>query len=62
MSPARPEERGSGSVGTWTLLDDIGTQDPFEIWIAIGEKDSRSRSDYPRMRKLPTHFAPNRHS
>ncbi len=29
---------------------DIGTQDPFEIWIAIGEKDRRPRSDYPRMR------------
>src|ERR1017187_3292557 len=29
---------------------DIGTQDPFEIWMAIGEKDRRPRSDYPRMR------------
>ena len=29
---------------------DIGTQDPFEIWIAIGEKDRRPLSDYPRMR------------
>jgi predicted transcriptional regulator of viral defense system len=29
---------------------DIGAQDPFEIWIAIGEKDRRPRSDYPRMR------------
>lgn len=29
---------------------DIGTQDPFEMWIAIGEKDRRPRSDYPRMR------------
>jgi predicted transcriptional regulator of viral defense system len=29
---------------------DIGTQDPFEIWMAIGEKDRRPRSDYPRIR------------
>jgi predicted transcriptional regulator of viral defense system len=29
---------------------DIGTQNPFEIWMAIGEKDRRPRSDNPRMR------------
>jgi predicted transcriptional regulator of viral defense system len=29
---------------------DIGTQDPFEIWMAIGEKDRRPHIDYPRMR------------
>jgi predicted transcriptional regulator of viral defense system len=29
---------------------DIGTQSPFEIWMAIGEKDRRPRSDNPRMR------------
>jgi len=29
---------------------DIGTQNPFEVWMAIGEKDRRPRSDKPRMR------------
>jgi predicted transcriptional regulator of viral defense system len=29
---------------------DFGTQEPFEIWMAIGEKDRWLRSDYPRMR------------
>jgi predicted transcriptional regulator of viral defense system len=31
---------------------DIGTQNPFEVWIAIGEKDRRPRSDNPRMRTV----------
>jgi predicted transcriptional regulator of viral defense system len=29
---------------------DIGTQNPFEVWMAIGEKDRRPRSEQPRMR------------
>jgi len=29
---------------------DIGTQNPFEIWMAIGERDRRPRSENPRMR------------
>ena len=29
---------------------DIGTQNPFEVWMAIGEKDRRPRSDNPQMR------------
>jgi len=29
---------------------DTGTESPFEIWMAIGEKDRRPRSDNPRMR------------
>ncbi len=29
---------------------DIGTQNPFEVWMAIGEKDRQPRSDNPRMR------------
>lgn len=29
---------------------DIGTQSPFEVWVAIGEKDRRPRSGNPRMR------------
>lgn len=29
---------------------DIGTQSPFEVWMAIGEKDRRPRSDNPRIR------------
>jgi predicted transcriptional regulator of viral defense system len=29
---------------------DLGTQDPFEVWLAIGEKDRRPRSEYPRIR------------
>jgi predicted transcriptional regulator of viral defense system len=29
---------------------DIGTQSPFEIWMAIGENDRRPRSENPRMR------------
>jgi len=29
---------------------DIATESPFEIWMAIGEKDRRPRSDNPRMR------------
>ena len=28
----------------------IGTQNPFEVWMAIGEKDRRPRSDHPRIR------------
>jgi predicted transcriptional regulator of viral defense system len=28
----------------------IGTQDPFEIWMAIGEKDRRPVSESPRLR------------
>jgi predicted transcriptional regulator of viral defense system len=31
---------------------DIGTQNPFEVWIAIGEKDRRPDTDYPRMRTV----------
>jgi predicted transcriptional regulator of viral defense system len=29
---------------------DIGTQNPFEVWMAIGEKDRRPSSENPRMR------------
>jgi len=29
---------------------DVGTQNPFEVWMAIGEKDRRPRSAKPRMR------------
>jgi len=29
---------------------DIGTQSPFEVWMAIGEKDRRPVSDTPRLR------------
>jgi hypothetical protein len=29
---------------------DVGTQNPFEIWMAIGEKDRRPRSDNPKLR------------
>jgi predicted transcriptional regulator of viral defense system len=29
---------------------DIGTQNPFEVWMAIGEKDRRPRSENPRTR------------
>jgi predicted transcriptional regulator of viral defense system len=29
---------------------DVGTQNPFEVWMAIGEKDRRPRSDSPRTR------------
>jgi len=29
---------------------DIGTQNPFEVWIAIGEKDRRPRNHYPGLR------------
>jgi hypothetical protein len=29
---------------------DIGTQSPFEVWLAIGEKDRRPVSDNPRLR------------
>ena len=31
---------------------DLGTQNPFEVWMAIGEKDRRPRSDNPRMRTV----------
>lgn len=31
---------------------EIGTQNPFEVWMAIGEKDRRPRSDNPRMRTV----------
>jgi predicted transcriptional regulator of viral defense system len=45
---------------------DIGTQDPFEIWMAIGEKDRRPHFDYPRMRivrfsKLSLEFGQETH-
>jgi predicted transcriptional regulator of viral defense system len=29
---------------------DIGTQSPFEVWMAIGEKDRRPVSEIPRLR------------
>jgi predicted transcriptional regulator of viral defense system len=29
---------------------EIGTQNPFEVWMAIGEKDRRPRSDSPKIR------------
>ena len=29
---------------------DIGTQSPFEVWMAIGEKDRRPVSESPRLR------------
>ncbi|MBN9662249.1 MAG: type IV toxin-antitoxin system AbiEi family antitoxin domain-containing protein [Acidobacteria bacterium] len=29
---------------------DIGTQNPFEVWIAIGEKDRRPVAELPRLR------------
>lgn len=29
---------------------DLGTRSPFEVWMAIGEKDRRPRSDVPRIR------------
>lgn len=29
---------------------DIGTQNPFEVWIAIGEKDRRPVAEFPRLR------------
>jgi predicted transcriptional regulator of viral defense system len=29
---------------------DIGTQNPFEVWIAIGEKDRRPTTDLPPLR------------
>ena len=29
---------------------DIGTQSPFEVWMAIGEKDRRPVSELPRLR------------
>ncbi len=29
---------------------DIGTQSPFEVWMAIGEKDRRPSSESPRLR------------
>ena len=45
---------------------DIGTQNPFEVWMAIGEKDRRPRSDNPRMRivrfsKQSLEFGQNTH-
>ena len=30
----------------------IGTQNPFEVWMAIGERDRRPRSDNPRIRTV----------
>ncbi|HEU0138641.1 MAG TPA: type IV toxin-antitoxin system AbiEi family antitoxin domain-containing protein [Bryobacteraceae bacterium] len=29
---------------------DIGTQNPFEVWIAIGEKDRRPAAEFPPLR------------
>jgi predicted transcriptional regulator of viral defense system len=29
---------------------EIGTQNPFEIWMALGEKDRKPQVDYPAMR------------
>jgi len=45
----------------------IGPQNPFEIWMAIGEKDRRPRSENPRMRvvrfsKEPLKFGQETHN
>jgi predicted transcriptional regulator of viral defense system len=29
---------------------EIGTQNPFEVWMALGEKDRRPHVDYPKLR------------
>jgi predicted transcriptional regulator of viral defense system len=47
---AKRNPRGVICLLSALRFHDIGTQNPFEVWMAIGEKDRRPRSDKPRMR------------
>lgn len=47
---AKRAPRGVVCLLSALRFHDLGTQDPFEVWLAIGEKDRRPRSDYPRIR------------
>lgn len=39
--------RGTVCLLSALRFHDIGTQNPFEVWIAIGERDRRPHLDYP---------------
>jgi hypothetical protein len=47
---ARRPPRGIICLPSSLRFNDIGTQNPLEVWIAIGEKDRRPRIAHPPMR------------
>jgi predicted transcriptional regulator of viral defense system len=46
---AKRAPRGVVCLLSALRFHDLGTQSPFEVWMAIGEKDRRPRSDVPRI-------------